>query len=176
LFFDDMAPDGTRKLVYTRPVVGRPWTVILSVPARYAQQQALNIAAPLLGMILILSVISVILIRFGLRMVTASLQNLALESNRIAQGELDHPLPVDGLDEVGQLRRAFEQMRVRLKARLDELNRLLVVSQGVASTLEIESALQPVLESALVTGASSARVVLAHVWLRAGKRDLPGFG
>jgi signal transduction histidine kinase/HAMP domain-containing protein len=161
LFSDDMAPDGTRQLVYTQPVVGRPWTVILSVPARYAQQQALYIAVPLLGMILVLSVISVILIRIGLRMVTASLQNLAFESNRIAQGELDHPLPVDGLDEVGQLRRAFEQMRVRLKARLDELNRLLVVSQGVASTLEIEAALQPVLESALVTGACSARVVLA---------------
>jgi signal transduction histidine kinase/HAMP domain-containing protein len=161
LFYDDMAPDGTRQLVHARPVVGRPWMVILSVPARYAQQQALYIAAPLLGMILVLSVISVLLIRFGLRMVTSSLQSLAFESNRIAQGELDHPLTVEGLDEVGQLRRAFEQMRVRLKARLDELNRLLVVSQGVASTLEVDAALQPVLDSALVTGASSARVVLA---------------
>jgi PAS domain S-box-containing protein len=172
-FFDDLAPDGTRQLVYTRPVAGRPWIVILSVPARYAQQQALFIAAPLLGMILILSVISVVLIRFGLRVVTASLQNLANESNRIAQGELDHPLPVDGLDEVGQLRRAFEQMRVRLKSRLDELNRLLVVSQGVASTLEIDSALQPVLESALVTGASSARVVLPAALLPEADGESP---
>jgi PAS domain S-box-containing protein len=174
LFYDDMAPDGTRQLVYARPVVGRPWRVILSVPARYAQQQALYIAAPLLAMILVLSVISVVLIRFGLRVVTASLQNLAFESNRIAQGELDHPLPVDGLDEVGQLRRAFEQMRVRLKARLDELNRLLVVSQGVASTLEIEAALQPVLESALVTGACSARVVLAMAMVPETDAESPG--
>jgi PAS domain S-box-containing protein len=174
VFYDDMAPDGTRQLVYTRPVVGRPWIVLLSVPARYAQQQALNIAAPLLGMILILSVISVLLIRFGLRMVTSSLQNLALESNRIAQGELDHPLTVDGLDEVGQLRRAFEQMRVRLKARLDELNRLLVVSQGVASTLNVEESLQPVLESALVTGASSARVALASAILPDADGESPG--
>jgi PAS domain S-box-containing protein len=51
-------------------------------------------------------------------------------------------------------------MRSSLKGRLDELNRLLIVSQGVASTLDIREAMQPVLESALVTGATSARVVL----------------
>jgi PAS domain S-box-containing protein len=68
---------------------------------------------------------------------------------------------VDGEDEVGQLRRAFEHMRSSLKARLDELNRLLVVSQGVASSLEAGEALRPVLEAALSTGACSARVVLS---------------
>jgi PAS domain S-box-containing protein len=52
-------------------------------------------------------------------------------------------------------------MRLSLKARLGELNRLLLVSQGVASTLDIGEAVRPVLEAALSTGASSARVVLA---------------
>jgi PAS domain S-box-containing protein len=160
-FYDGTALDGTRQLLYAQPAVGRSWGVILSVPARYAQQQALDIAAPLLVMILVLSAISVGLIRLGLRVVTGSLHNLAIEANRMAAGELDQPLRAEGADEVGQLRRAFEQMRAGLKARLDELNRLLVVSQGVASTLEIEAALQPVLDSALVTGAASARVVLA---------------
>ena len=35
-----------------------------------------------------------------------------------------------GVDEVGQLRMAFDQMRISLKARLEELNSLLKVSQG----------------------------------------------
>jgi PAS domain S-box-containing protein len=52
-------------------------------------------------------------------------------------------------------------MRVSLKARLDELNRLLQVSQGVASSLEVSEAVQPVLESAIASGACSARVVLS---------------
>jgi two-component system, OmpR family, phosphate regulon sensor histidine kinase PhoR len=52
-------------------------------------------------------------------------------------------------------------MRVSLRDRLEELNRLLVVSQGVASTLEMEEAFQPVLDAALVGGASAARVVLS---------------
>ena len=160
-FFDDTAPDGTRRLVSYQPVVGYPWSVVMTVPARFSQQLALTIAAPLLGIILLLSVVAIFFFLIAIRAVTHSLQNLSLEAGRISQGQLDHALRVDGEDEIGRLRRSFEQMRVSLKARLDELNRLLIVSQGVASSLEINEAVQPVLESALVTGACAARVVLA---------------
>ncbi len=51
-------------------------------------------------------------------------------------------------------------MRQSLKERLDELNRLLRVSQGVASTLHLQEAMNPVLAAALETGAQSARIVL----------------
>lgn len=160
-FFNDYAPDGTRRFYFFQPVAGRPWAVILTAPFSYVQQQAMNIAAPLLGLILILSFLAVGLIRFGVGVVTSSLHNLAFEANRMAAGELDQPLQVSGEDEVGQLARAFEKMRTGLKARMDELNRLLMVSQGVASSLELRGSLKPLLEAALVTGASSARVVLA---------------
>lgn len=160
MLVDDTAPDGTRMLTYFHKVKGRPWSVVLSIPARNVQQYALNIAAPLLAIVLVISIIAIIVSRLSLKVVTASLQNLTQEANRLAQGRLDQPLSVQGVDEVGQLGHSFEQMRVSLKARLDELNRLLVVSQGVASSLEMSEAVQPVLESALAGGASSARVVL----------------
>ena len=160
-FYDAAAPDGTRSLVFYQPAVGRPWAIVLEVPAQRAQQIALNIAIPLLGMIFVLSVVAIIFLRLGLSLITRSLQSLAVEAVRISQGELDHPLPVRGEDEVGQLSRAFEDMRISLKARLDELNQLLLVSQGVASSLEMSQAVMPVLESALGAGANSARVVLS---------------
>jgi PAS domain S-box-containing protein len=160
LFYDDAALDGTRQLVYYQPAVGRAWSVVLTVPAYRAQQLALTIAAPLLAIIMILSIVAIIMTRLSLRAVTASLNNLAGEASRLAEGKLEQPLAVTGEDEVGQLSHAFEQMRVSLKARMDELNRLLVVSQGVASSLEVSEAVQPVLESALVTGANTARIVL----------------
>ncbi len=160
-FYIEAQPDGTRMFVYFQPTFGRDWSIVLMVPVYRAQQLALDIATPLLGMIAILALIALAILSLGLRMVTGSMQNLAQEAGKIAQGRLDQPLAVDGVDEVGQLRRAFEQMRVSLKARLDELNRLLLVSQGVASSLEVSEAVQPVLEAALATGASSARVVLA---------------
>jgi signal transduction histidine kinase len=160
-FFDSSAPDGTRSLVYYQPAQGKPWSVALIIPARQAQQLSLGIAAPLSIMLIVLSAIALIALRFGLRAVTNSLQTLASEAMRIAQGQLDHPLQIDGVDEVGQLRRSFEQMRVSLHQRLEELNRLLLVSQGVASSLEMRDAVQPVLEAVLASGASAARVVMA---------------
>jgi PAS domain S-box-containing protein len=99
----------------------------------------------------------------SLNRITASLRGLASQAEGIAEGQLDTPLNVTGEDEVSQLRRSFEIMRQSLKARLDELNGLLVVVQGVAENLEMSQAVQPVLESALSSGACTARVVLDPV-------------
>ncbi len=162
-FFDDTAPNGTRSLVYYQPVAGRSWAVVLSVPAQQAQQLALTIAAPLSLMILVLAFVALISLRLGLKVITTSLQTLTNEAVRIAQGQLDHALTLEGVDEVGQLRRSFEQMRSSLQARLGELNRLLLVSQGVASSLDMREAVQSILEAVLATGASAVRVVMPSV-------------
>jgi len=159
LFYDGAASDGTRSLIYYQPVTGHSWAVVLTVPAQKAQQIALNIAAPLSLMILLLGLVALIAVRIGLRVITVSLQNLATEAVRIAEGDLNRPLKVDGVDEVGQLRRSFEGMRSSLQARLGELNLLLRVSQSGAS-LETRLAVQPVLEAVLATGASAVFVSL----------------
>jgi PAS domain S-box-containing protein len=159
-FYDETGPDGTRNLVFFQPTMGRSWAVVLAVPAQRAQQLALTIAVPMLIMILFLAIVAIISLRLGLRVVTASLETLAFEAGRISQGQLDHTLPVHGVDEVGRLSQAFEQMRVSLKARLEELNRLLSVSQGVASSLEMKDTVRPILDAALSGSAWSARVVL----------------
>ena len=160
-FFYDTAPDGSRLLVASRPTEGRSWGAVLMVPARQAQQLAINIAAPLLGMILLLAMISALLLRISLRVITSSIKSLTIETERISQGHLDHALSPGGVDEAGRLRDSFEKMRKNLRARLDELNRLLVVSQGVASNLEIREALQPIIDSALTVGASFSRIALS---------------
>ncbi|HBX70509.1 MAG TPA: hypothetical protein DEH25_14290 [Chloroflexi bacterium] len=159
-FYEDTAPDGTRQLVYYQPALGRPWSIVMTVPAQSAQQLAIQIAAPLLVMIIVVAALALLFMRLGLRLVTTSLDTLAVQANRIAQGELDQPLPVNGDDEIAQLSSSFEQMRVRLKARLHDLNQLLEVSQGVASSLDMEEAVRPILKSALSTGGVASRVVL----------------
>lgn len=159
LFYDAPAPGGTRSYVYYQPVAGTGWGIVLAAPAQQAQQLALQIAAPLAGMILTLGALAFLALRFGLRAVTASLRNLAREAGRIAQGQLDHPLSPAGVDEVGQLSEAFERMRLSLRARLGELNQLLRVSQEVASSLELEDAIRPVLEALCAHGASMARAI-----------------
>jgi PAS domain S-box-containing protein len=164
-FFDDTAYDGTRQLVYFQPEGDLGWAVIITVPAQIAQQQALNIIGPLLILLAALILIGFLLIKYGLRFVTVSLHTLTAEANRMSEGTLDQPLQIEGEDEAGQLGRAFEKMRANLKARLDELNQLLAISRRVASSLDIEDSLLPVLEAALATGASSSRVILEPLML-----------
>jgi PAS domain S-box-containing protein len=173
LFYDNTASDGARQLVYYQPVTGRPWAVVFEVPAQRVQQIALNIALPLSVMIVVLAFVALISLRLALRVVTRSLQNLAVEANRIAKGDLHHPLPVMGVDEVGQLSGAFEQMRASLYSRIEESDRLVQVSQGVASSLEMQDAVKPVLEAIQSIGANSVRVVLSPSLLPETFIELP---
>jgi signal transduction histidine kinase len=161
-FFDETASIGTRQLVYYQPVTGHPWAVVLTIPAQETQQVAIDIAFPISLMIILLGLVALISLRLSLRTVTGSLQNLAAETKHIAQGKFDRPLTTEGVDELADLRHAFEQMRVSLQGRLDELNRLLAASQGVASSLTLKDALQPVLEAVVASGASAARIILVR--------------
>jgi len=165
---EEIGPDGTRQLVYYQPAVGRPWAIVLQVPAQQAQQLAVTIATPLSLMVLLLSGIAAFYFHFSMRKVTSSLHKLSDQASRISQGELSQPLQILGEDEVGRLGYAFEQMRAGLKASLEEQNRLLWVSQGVASSLEMSESIYPVLESTLTNGACCARIALA-------KEALPDF-
>ena len=164
-FFDETASMGTRQLVYYQPVSGHPWAIVLAIPAQETQQLAINIALPISLMIILLGLIALISLRVNLRSVTGSLQSLAAETKYLATGQLDRPLRIEGEDEVSELRRAFEQMRVSLQARMQDLNRLLVASQGVASSLTLAEALRPVLEAVVANGASSARIILLREML-----------
>lgn len=161
-FFEETSQMGTRRMVFAQPTIGRPWTVTVSLPSERVQNLALRIAIPLLLILLGISVMVCLLLRFSLRAVTTTLRSLAQQATLISQGQLNSPLMVSGVDEVGQLSSAFERMRLSLKARLQELNRLLEVSQGVAANLDIEKAVQPILKAALGDGVSVARMVLVQ--------------
>lgn len=161
LFYEGVGPDGTRNFYFTSPVEGSSWAVAASVPARQAQSITLTTAAPMLVILLVAFLATGIFLRSLLSTMIASLSGLALEANRLSSGQLDRPLQLEREDEIGQLSRAFETMRSSLKARLDEHNRLVIVSQGIAASLEFEEGVRPILDAALSTGASSARVVLS---------------
>ena len=161
-FFDENAPDGTRRLVYYQPVEGKAWAVVINIPAELVQSLSLNIAYPLLIILIIISIFMFVFWAVSLGAISTSLRNLSQEASLISRGQLDHAMLVKGEDEVGQLGAAFEKMRLSLKARMDELSQLLRVSRGIAANLQVEDALGPVLEAALAGGASAARVVLVR--------------
>ena len=140
------AADGTREMLHQEPVPGQPWVVIATMPAAVAQDYALQTALPLLGMLLILLGVMFFGMRIPLQSVTRSIGRLAVEARQIAEGDLENSLKSDRVDEVGQLANALDEMRLNLKSRMEEVGRLLSVSRGVASALEMEMAVTPILQ------------------------------
>lgn len=170
-FFETLSPMGSRMIGFYMPSWGREWSVMVQVPLERAQELALEIAIPMMMILLVVGVVVLSVMWLGLRQVSSSLVSLSREARLIAEGKLDHKMKINSDDEVGRFSRAFEMMRLRLKARLEELNRLLVASQGVAKNLTAAEAFQPILQAALVEGASAARAVLVGEVMLAEKAD-----
>lgn len=154
------APTGARYWMMTRRTLGRPWWVVVLLPMTEVRQVAFRLAWPLVTLALVLYGLSLLGTHSLLRVVTRSLRDLAGEAQRIARGDLDHALAVEGVDEVSQLRQAFETMRRRLKERLTELAQLLEVSQRTARANRVPALVQPVLQAAQQIQPYLARVVL----------------
>lgn len=171
-FFEDVSATGTRQFIYYQPVVGRRWSVVVSIPARVAQEMALNIAIPLLVILLVFAAIAYALIQLGLNSLTRNLHRLEGSASLISSGHLSTPIAVKGVDEIGRLGESFDHMRESLRARLEELDKLLKISQGVAANLDVSAAIRPILEAALGEAAVSARAVL----IQAVRGDVQGDG
>jgi PAS domain S-box-containing protein len=160
IFIENISSKGARQFVYYSQLIGPPWFVVISIPATNTQDQALTTAMPLLLLLLMLLIALILTWQLLLRFLTNSLKVLAQEASLISQGKLDHPMRIQGTDEVGRLGNTFEVMRLSLKARLDDLSHLLIVSQGVSSNLYARDSIMPILEAAMRNGAASARAVL----------------
>jgi PAS domain S-box-containing protein len=179
--------DGTRRLIYVRPVQGYPWTAVVELPYAAVLGLAAQVSAPLVVLLLILTLVASVAMVTVSRRVTRPLHQLSQATAQIAEGKLDAPMLVRGEDEVGQLGEAFEQMRASLKGRLEDLSLLVRVSQAVASSLDLEQGIPPILEGALeASGARLTRLLLLSrdgtvntVWKRgdavaSSGRALPG--
>ncbi len=164
-YFEDTGGTGTRRMVYGSISEGKDWKVLLSLPASYAQDLALQIAIPLLAISILISVGAYLLLRFMVDSLSKSLVKLANQVDDIAKGSLDQAIEIRGVDEVGRLGAAFEKMRTNLKSRLDELDVLLNVSKGVASDFEIGKTSAHLLKACLAYGADSARLILENGYL-----------
>jgi signal transduction histidine kinase len=158
-YLEDAGATGTRQMLYTAIDEDKGWKVVLSMPASYSQELALRIAVPLLVISLAISFLAFLLLRYMMKTLTTSLVSLASKADQISKGELEDAIDAKGVDEIGRLGTAFEQMRLSLKSRLEELDTLLNVSQGVASSLNLESASTHLLKALLSYGADAGSLV-----------------
>ncbi|MGC9394547.1 MAG: ATP-binding protein [Anaerolineae bacterium] len=159
--YEDVSADGYRILIYTLNVEGTPYRVVLQLPFSTVLETAATISSPLLLVQIVMGTLLLVAIPFFATRIIQPINTLAEAADHIAGGNLTVPVAISGEDEVAQLGNAFEQMRVRLQARLNDLSLLLNIAQSVSATLDLERGVHPILEGALEeTGASIARFVM----------------
>ncbi len=157
----DVAPSGQPLITYVWEVNGTPYTVVLQVPYATVLDAATLIAGPLLLVQIITGALLLIALPLLSTRITQPLNSLAEAAQHIAMGDLNVSVQIEGQDEVAQLGQAFEQMRERLKARLNDLSLLLRIAQSISVTLDLERGVPQVLQGALEeTGARTVRFVL----------------
>lgn len=99
------------------------WTFTIGQPRSLAEGPALRLKRALL---LLLPVLAALALAFGwgvARSVTQPVAMLAESAGRIADGDLEEPLPNVGEDEVGRLGRSLEAMRQALQRSFAEVRR-----------------------------------------------------
>jgi signal transduction histidine kinase/HAMP domain-containing protein len=148
-------------LEYDLPVPGYAWHVVVATPQSVVQQLALEIAARLFGVIVVVGALVLVLVYAMSFRITQPLRMMAAAAQSIARGNLSQVVDVDGDDEIAQLARSFESMRRSLKVRLDESALLLKTSQSVASSFDLAEVMPPILEGIrTINQADLVRLVL----------------
>lgn len=154
--------DGSTALLYILPITGRSdWSIVLTVPNTVVIDLAAQIAIPTLLLMIAITALGLTISVLGVQRITEPIEQLSTAVGEITAGNLDAEITAAGPGEIGQLGVGFEEMRLRLKRRITELERLLNVTQSVSSSLELYRSVPPILGSAIeVTNALSARIIL----------------
>lgn len=161
-FFNDTAPDGSRRMVYIENVEGYPWYVVMTIPQSEVDQLAIQLTFQLAAVLLLVGLVLVGSVYVVSRQLTRPLGRMAHVAESIARGKLDLPVRSTGEDEIGRLGVSFEGMRRSLKARLGEMDLLLAASQALASTLDLSRVLPEILDNlAMTLQATEVRLILA---------------
>jgi len=160
--FETLTPEGEHILAYVRYLDAIPLRVVLELPYITVLETAAKTAGALLVVQLIFGFLMSGVIPILASRITRPLNSLAQAANRIAQGNLQGEIEIAGDDEVAQLGETFEQMRVRLQERLNDLSLLLDTAQKVSATLDLERGIVPILVGAL-TEATGAVAHFIHL-------------
>ncbi|GBD09360.1 Alginate biosynthesis sensor protein KinB [Candidatus Thermoflexus japonica] len=163
------SPTGTITELHLRRLPGTDWWAVIRYPRSARIQRAFELLWPSGFFLSIFITMGMLLLNALSGQATQRLKKLATAAGRMAEGELEMPIPSDAPDEIGYLAETMERMRHALRARLADLSLLLELNQRLVETIDLTHGLPEVarsLEQAI--RASGIRILIpgAHGSLR----------
>lgn len=93
------------------------------------------------------------------RRITAPIHRLTTVAERLAAGRFDEPVGVSGADELGQLARAFESMRVQLRDSIERERNVAVLEERERIAAEMHDGLGQVLGYVIMKSLAVAQLI-----------------
>ena len=156
----------TEDILVFAPLNLAPWGVALRVPKNivYAPSTALEEGFLMLG---IIALASAFVLALGMsKSIVKPVQQLIRATARIARGDLSEPVIIESADEIGTLSQSFDDMREKLAASLDSIQRQnLDLEQRVrerTSQLEEKQVVNTTLLRKLITSQEDERKRIAR--------------
>ncbi|MBN1318185.1 MAG: GAF domain-containing protein [Anaerolineales bacterium] len=158
--YQDLAPDGSRQLVYYLRDSNRQWTIVVQTPYEQILSAATQVSAPLTVMLVIAGLLLVLILSSFIKRINLPLFNLSQAISMMAEQDLEIPIRIDGEDELARLGKTLEGARQVFQARLNKSQMLFETSQSVASTLDLSQGTPAILDAALqAANADGVRLV-----------------
>ena len=134
-----------KDLLYVAVPMRREATLLgvarVALPVYEVRESANRVAAAVAGALLVAALLATALAVALARFTAGRIETLTQVAARVAGGNLDQPIPVQGRDEVGLLARAFDDMATRLRTHIraveDERGRQAAVLGHMADGLVI---------------------------------------
>lgn len=105
--------------VYLIPLFSNYWnlvgTIAIYPPIKAIQDNQFLVQGAFLALLFAAFLVSATVAWLFSRMIAQPIQQLATAADDIASGQYDHPITIQGSDEIGQLTTAFERMRRRVR-------------------------------------------------------------
>jgi len=159
-YYLDRSMAGAGTYSFAQRIIGPNWLILLTIPSDETRVVAMNIAWPITTMLIVFLVIFLLFWRFTLNSISSSIQILGLEAEAISNGNLTNQLDLDRKDELGKLAGSLDIMRQKLRQRIDEMSKVLVVSNSVAENLNFEEAIRPILDNIIESDVYFGRICL----------------
>ncbi|GAP20349.1 ATP-binding protein [Leptolinea tardivitalis] len=138
----------------------KDWNVYIKVPPTAAASAILfDFSKQIILMVAGFALLLILLNLYWLTLFRDE-QKLLQSSRQISRGNYDLTPALHEISELTDLSQAIEQIRVNVKAQMDEAQRLISIGRGVAVREEFGVAVEPILRAALRGDASCARVIL----------------
>ena len=158
--FKGVGFDGSKQLILESAVEGTAYKLLIAVPTAELMHGVIQQINSISGVLVLLMIAGYAFLYSNMRIVNNQVENLVATVSMISDVNLDQEVDVRGFGEVGHLAEAFEKMRKSIREYLDDYQSKLSVSRKVGSSLDLEKAMQPILERILQFGAVSGRLAI----------------